>query len=126
MEVSVTSPTESRTVCWTHTGSLSLLRSEPYCAGPIGLNRNWTAGVAKAVAMVAPLPHIKGIFLGDEPEINGVPWSELCELTLHLKQALQNASRRDIFLSDDPLPPASFQTNTLPPYAESANLLQPT
>ena len=64
----------------------------------VGLNANWTAGADMVVAMVVPLPHIRGLFLGDEPEINGVPWTDMCKLSLYLKQALQNAGRPEVFL----------------------------
>ena len=38
--------------------------NEPYCTGGIGLNENWTAGVKLAVGLIAPLEHVKGVFLG--------------------------------------------------------------
>ena len=38
--------------------------NEPYCSGGIGLNENWTAGVKLAVGLIAPLEHVKGVFLG--------------------------------------------------------------
>ena len=41
-----------------------LLFNEPYCTGDIGLNENWTAGVKLAVGLIAPLEHVKGVFLG--------------------------------------------------------------
>ena len=65
-----------------------------YC----GLNSNWTAGADFVVATLADLPAIVGVFLGDEPEIGGVPYTEMCELSLYLKRALQKVGWQDIFL----------------------------
>jgi hypothetical protein len=36
---------------------------------------------------------------GDEPEIWGVPYAQICELTLYLKTALIAAGRGDVFLA---------------------------
>eukprot|EP01051_Picozoa_sp_SAG22_P003305 SAG22_NODE_159_length_16948_cov_14.480503_13_plen_102_part_00 len=72
--------------------------NEPYCAGPVGLNHNFTAGADLVAATLAELPHIIGVFLGDEPEIAGVPWTDMCKLSIYLKQALQRLGRPDVFL----------------------------
>ena len=81
------------------TGSFGVqIFNEPYCAGPTGLNSNWTAGADFVAATLADLPAIVGVFLGDEPEIGGVPYTEMCELSLYLKRALQKVGRQEMFL----------------------------
>ena len=72
---------------------------EPYCAGlPAGLATNWSVGVEYVVSQLASRPHVAGVFLGDEPEIGGVPGEQMCELSLTLKRRLQQAGRGDVFL----------------------------
>ena len=71
---------------------------EPYCGGATGLVPDWHSGVDWAVAQVVGRAHVVGIYLGDEPEIMGVPGEQMCELALYFKSALINASRGDIFL----------------------------
>ena len=41
---------------------------------------------------------VQGIFLGDEPELFGVTYADICALSLYLKKALLAAGRRDIFI----------------------------
>ena len=79
---------------------------EPYCGGPTGLidpscansSTCWKAGAAWAVQQIAAKPHIVGMYLGDEPEIQGVPGSQMCELALELKTQLIAANRQEVFL----------------------------
>jgi hypothetical protein len=73
---------------------------QPYCGGPsIGLAANWTVGADFTAKFVQSRPWIVGLHLGDEPEIQGVPSTQMCELSIYLKRALQRAGRRDVWLT---------------------------
>jgi hypothetical protein len=81
------------------TPNVNQIFREPYCAGlPAGLATNWSVGVEYVVSQLASRPHVAGVFLGDEPEIGGVPGEQMCELSLVLKRRLQQAGRGDVFL----------------------------
>jgi hypothetical protein len=71
---------------------------EPYCGGAIGLVPDWKTGAKWAVDQIVNRSHIVDMYLGDEPEIAGIPGSQMCELALYLKTALINASRGEVFL----------------------------
>ena len=85
--------------------NVSRVWGEPYCSGPTGLwkggggTANWTVGANWVVAQVKPRPHVRGIFLGDEPTLFGVTYADICALSLHLKRALLATGRRDVFVS---------------------------
>ena len=84
--------------------NVSKVFGEPYCSGPTGLwkgwggTASWQVGVDWVVAQVKQRPHVVGLFLGDEPELFGVKGTDICALTLYLKQALLAAGRRDVFI----------------------------
>lgn len=71
---------------------------EPYCGGAHGLTENWRGAASWVAGQVANRPHIVGLWLGDEPEVLGVPGTMMCQLAEYLKSALINASRGDVFL----------------------------
>ena len=77
---------------------------EPYCSGPTGLwkgwggSQQWTVGADWVVSQVVSRPHVAALFLGDEPEMWGVAYGELCQLAEYLKAALLRAGRRDVFV----------------------------
>lgn len=76
---------------------------EPYCGGATGLWRGpsgveWQVGADYWVAQVKDKPWVTGMWLGDEPEIAGVSYNDMCELILYLKTALIAEGRNDIFL----------------------------
>lgn len=84
--------------------NVSRVFGEPYCSGPTGLwkgwggSAGWKVGADWVVAQVKARPHITGLFLGDEPEMWGVSYAELCELAAYLKAGLIAAGRRDVFI----------------------------
>ena len=85
---------------------------EPYCGGPTGLwkgtargGQEWKTGVDNWVTQIVDKKWVTGLWLGDEPEIAGVPYAEMCELSLYLKTALIAAGRSDVFLACAPLLP---------------------
>ena len=82
---------------------------EPYCGGKTGLVPSWKSGVAWAVQQIVNRSHIVGIFLGDEPEIAGIPGTQMCELALYFKNALINISRGDVFLYYNDAVQGSFE-----------------
>ena len=70
---------------------------------------SWKSGVAWAVQQIVNRSHIVGIFLGDEPEIAGIPGTQMCELAFFFKTALINASRGDVFLYYNDAVQGSFE-----------------
>jgi hypothetical protein len=95
---------------WSITGrcraGVDQIYGEPYCGGATGLvdpdcsnaSTCWKVGAAWAVAQVVSRPHVIGMYLGDEPEIAGVPGAQMCALALELKTRLIAANRSDVFL----------------------------
>lgn len=71
---------------------------EPYCGGKTGLMVGWQIGVQWVVDTIKDRKHIVGLSLGDEPEIQGVPYSQMCELSTFLKARLLAAGRGDVFI----------------------------
>ena len=71
---------------------------EPYCGGATGLMPGWQVGVQWVVDQIKDRPHIAGLSLGDEPEIQGVPYAQMCELSEFLKKTLIAAGRKDVFI----------------------------
>jgi hypothetical protein len=71
---------------------------EPYCGGKTGLMAGWQVGVQWVVEQIKARAHVVGLSLGDEPEIQGVPYSQMCELSMYLKQTLIAANRSDVFI----------------------------
>ena len=71
---------------------------EPYCGGATGLMPGWQVGVQWVVDQIKDRPHIAGLSLGDEPEIWGVPYAQMCELSEFLKKTLIAAGRKDVFI----------------------------
>ena len=69
---------------------------EPYCGGATGLMVGWQIGVQWVVDTIKERKHIVGLSLGDEPEIQGVPYSQMCELSTFLKARLLAAGRGDV------------------------------
>ena len=89
--------------------NVSRVWGEPYCSGPTGLwkgtpwkswgaTASWEVGATWVVEQVKLRPHIRGIFLGDEPTLFGVSYADICALSLHLKRGLLAAGRRDVFI----------------------------
>jgi hypothetical protein len=89
--------------------NVSRVWGEPYCNGPTGLwkgtpwkswgvTASWKVGATWVVEQVKSRPHIRGIFLGDEPTLFGVPYADICALSLHLKRGLLEIGRRDVFI----------------------------
>ena len=76
----------------------SIVIGEPYCGGKTGLAPSWKTGVQWVVDQIKDRPHVIGLTLGDEPEIQGVPYAQMCELSLFLKQTLIQAKRGDVFI----------------------------
>lgn len=74
----------------------------------------WKNGADGWVRTIKDKPWVTGLWLGDEPEILGVSYAQMCELSEYLKTALIAAGRSDVFLacacSGPPLPapPSSF------------------
>ena len=60
----------------------SIVIGEPYCGGATGLDPTWKVGVQWVVDQIKDRPHIIGLSLGDEPEIWGVPYAQMCELSV--------------------------------------------
>lgn len=61
---------------------------EPYCGGPTGLwmgvsrgGQEWKTGADSWVASIKDKKWVTGLWLGDEPEIMGVPYAQMCELS---------------------------------------------
>ena len=100
--------------------NISKVFGEPYCGGPTGLfmgtagGAEWKNGADGWVRTIKDKPWVTGLWLGDEPEILGVSYAQMCELSEYLKTALIAAGRSDVFLacacSGPPLPapPSSF------------------
>eukprot|EP01043_Picozoa_sp_COSAG02_P034973 COSAG02_NODE_2476_length_8733_cov_9.786542_5_plen_669_part_00 len=84
--------------------NVSRVWGEPYCSGPTGLwkgwggTAGWQVGADWVVEQIKPRPHVRGVFLGDEPTNFGVTYSDICALSLYLKRALLAAGRRDVFI----------------------------
>jgi hypothetical protein len=89
--------------------NVSRVWGEPYCSGPTGLwkgtpykswgaTASWEVGADWVVEQVKSRPHIRGIFLGDEPTLFGVSYADICALSLHLKRGLLATGRRDCFI----------------------------
>jgi hypothetical protein len=89
--------------------NVSRVWGEPYCSGPTGLwkgtpwgpfgpTASWEVGADWVVEQVKSRPHVRGIFLGDEPTLFGVQYADICALSLHLKRGLLAAGRRDVFI----------------------------
>ena len=76
----------------------TIVIGEPYCGGATGLDKTWKVGAQWVVDQVKGRKHIVGLSLGDEPEIWGVPYTQMCELSLFLKSELIAAGRGDIFI----------------------------
>ena len=76
----------------------SIVIGEPYCGGATGLAPTWKVGVQWVVDQIKSRPHIIGLSLGDEPEIQGVPYAQMCELSLFLKTTLIQANRGEVFI----------------------------
>jgi hypothetical protein len=76
----------------------TIVFGEPYCGGSTGLQPTWKVGVQWVVDQVRSRPHIAGLYLGDEPEILGVAYSQICELSTFLKETLIAANRSDVFI----------------------------
>ena len=95
---------------WSITGyctpGVNQVYGEPYCGGSTGLvdpacknaSTCWKVGAKWAVEQVIGRPHVVGLYLGDEPEISGVPGTQMCDLALRLKTLLINAKRGDVFI----------------------------
>eukprot|EP01051_Picozoa_sp_SAG22_P029151 SAG22_NODE_10661_length_522_cov_0.813239_1_plen_155_part_01 len=63
----------------------SIVIGEPYCGGPTGLwmgpgGAEWKVGADSWVASIKPFKWVAGLWLGDEPEIWGVPYAQICDL----------------------------------------------
>ena len=69
---------------------------EPYCGGATGLMPGWQVGVQWTVDQIKGRPHIAGLSLGDEPELAGVPYAQMCELSEFLKKTLIAVGRKDV------------------------------
>ena len=54
-----------------------------------GGSQQWTVGADWVVSQVVSRPHVAALFLGDEPEIWGVPYGEMCQLAEYLKAAYE-------------------------------------
>jgi hypothetical protein len=95
---------------WSITGrcdvGVNKVYGEPYCGGATGLvdpsctntSTCWKVGAKWAVNQIVGRPHIIGMYLGDEPEIMGVPGEQMCSLALELKTLLIAAKRSDVFI----------------------------
>ena len=67
------------------------------------------------VEQVKARPHIRALFLGDEPTLYGVKYADICALTLHLKRGLLAAGRRDVFIYFNDTPESQQLKNGLCP-----------
>ena len=76
----------------------SIVIGEPYCGGATGLAPTWKVGVQWVVDQIKGRKSIAGLSLGDEPEIQGVPYAQMCELSTFLKATLIAAKREDVFI----------------------------
>ena len=76
----------------------SIVIGEPYCGGATGLAPTWKVGVQWVVDQIKDRKSIAGLSLGDEPEIQGVPYAQMCELSTFLKATLIAAKREDVFI----------------------------
>ena len=98
------------------TPNVTQVFGEPYCGGPVGLymgpqGNAWQIGADSWVAAIKDKPWVVGLWLGDEPEIAGVPYAQMCELALYLKTALIAAGRSDVFLTYNDGPDSGQLTN---------------
>ena len=89
---------------------------EPYCGGPTGLwmgpgGKEWQVGADSWVATIKDKHWVIGLWLGDEPEILGVPYAQMCELSLYLKTALIAAGRSDVFIAYNDGPSSGQMAN---------------
>jgi hypothetical protein len=76
----------------------SIVIGEPYCGGATGLAPTWKVGVQWVVDQIKERKSVAGLSLGDEPEIQGVPYAQMCELSTFLKATLIAAKREDVFI----------------------------
>ena len=100
--------------------NISKVFGEPYCGGPTGLwkggsGADWKVGVGWVVSQVVSRPWLAGLWLGDEPEILGVDYPSMCELSLYLKQSLIKAGRGDVFLTYNDGPESGQLSNGMCP-----------
>lgn len=98
------------------TPNVTQVFGEPYCGGPVGLymgpqGNAWQIGADSWVAAIKDKPWVVGLWLGDEPEIAGVPYAQMCELALYLKTALIAVGRSDVFLTYNDGPGSGQLTN---------------
>lgn len=59
---------------------------------------NWTNAVRNVATLLADKPRIVGLWMGDEPEINGMSGDSLCAVASEMKRALFRVGRPDIFI----------------------------
>jgi sialidase-1 len=64
--------------------NVSQVFGEPYCAGPTGLAPFWQTGVQWVVTQVVSRKHIAGLWLGDEPELQGVSYVSATIVSSHI------------------------------------------
>jgi hypothetical protein len=64
-----------------------------------GLYKDWKVGADYIIQQTLNRSWLVGLWLGDEPEILGVGYDEMCELILYLKQGLIKAGRGEVFLA---------------------------
>jgi hypothetical protein len=96
--------------------NVSQVYGEPYCGGPTGLfmgpgGKEWQVGADYWVAQIRDKMWVTGLWLGDEPEILGVPYAQICLLSTYLKTALIAAGRSDVFLAYNDGPSSGQMTN---------------
>ena len=96
--------------------NVSKVYGEPYCGGATGLymgadGKEWQFGADYWVAQIRDKMWVVGLWLGDEPEIMGVPYAQICLLTTYLKKALIAAGRSDVFLAYNDGPSSGQMAN---------------
>ena len=71
----------------------------PVAAGGLTqLAVNWSTAVANVADLLADLPNIVGLWMGDEPEIGGMSPDSLCAVAWTMKRALHRVNRSDMFI----------------------------